>query len=237
MFAPVLEKVWPKEKLEDACQRAVREECGLIADKKAFEYLGKYTSTYDFDGQPVQITTHMYVLEKWLHNKDPENREPEKHKSFQFLGIEDLRKIRETGVKLSDAILCLLHNTKNNVTLDILTWWKEHVWRVLETNLVKYRDKISGTLRIGLQREFYSKHYGADATYTSEMGWRNGSGKTMIAVLLKYDGLWRTIADGVTVEDLRELNLYTPLIVDYLNIEAERWNVFEETDDVEGEYE
>ena len=113
--------------------------------------------------------------------------------------------------------------------MDKLTEAKQVLWKQLCDLLKKYRDQLSVSLTFNNRWRFYSKHYGVDANYTSEMGWERNYGDTALIVLkLDFRGIrpspppagdaeW--IGDA-ELEDLEQLIQFMPVVERFLEIEA-----------------
>ena len=216
MIAPVVEKCHEGESAELACVRAVREECGMIASKTDFEYIGHYEKVYTFDGNQVPIGTDVYIFRNW--KMYPKNVEPEKHANFRFMGLGDIMVEHQKGVKVSDTLLFLYNACADNLKIDQTAFWKQKLSSRLKCYLKKYRDNVSGTLRFNLAVEFWITHYGVDAMYTFECGFRYRD-EPIITVKQLWNRTEVTYGPRASLENVQQAVNYCNVVDSWLAVE------------------
>ena len=92
--------------------------------------------------------------------------------------------------------------------------------------LKEYRDSVSGTITLGCL-SFQASHYGADASYTSEMKWKFSTRE--LTVKMTYRD---TVVSGdITEEDNNNGLTYVPVVREWLEAERQRWKGIREVDE------
>jgi len=93
--------------IEQTLKIELKEEVNIIPIKYA--QIGQFTKKYNRGGVKVQITSHIFRIDKWRGTV--KNNEPKKHRSIKWMSKGELLKLARAK-KLSDSTLNALKHMK-----------------------------------------------------------------------------------------------------------------------------
>lgn len=86
--------------------------------------------------------------------------------------------------------------------MDKFTEVRQTLGKRINSLIKKYGDKLTVTLVVSNNIQFYAKHYGADEKYVIEMGWEYSNGDGLMAVRRTFRGPEDAVSQRTSIEDM-----------------------------------